>query len=127
MKVNDALYRFFCAIVEHGLIQYIEENRKGETPWIELSSLLDEDEIVRFDKEYSAIIDFIDKKQFFNLHKTYSLSVRNADLDIFFKELYEYSRIPWRADKPIQFFIFKVFISKLWKLKMRLALKVRKA
>lgn len=127
MKVNDALYRFFCAIVEHGLIQYIEENRKGETPWIELSSLLEEDELVRFDKEYSAIIDFVDKKQFFNLHKTYSLSVRNADLDVFFKELYVYSRIPWRADKPIQFFIFKVFISKLWKLRMRLALKVRKA
>lgn len=127
METNDALYEFFCAIVEHGFLQYSEENRNGEMPWIVLSSLLDEDEIVRFSKEYSAIIDFIDKQQFFNLHKTYSLSVRNADLDIFFKELFAYSRLHWRADKPIQFFIFKVFISKLWKLRMRLALKVRKA
>ena len=127
METNDALYEFFCAIVKHGFLQYSEENRNGEMPWIVLSSLLDEDEIVRFSKEYSAIIDFIDKQQFFNLHKTYSLSVRNADLDIFFKELFTYSRLPWRADKPIQFFIFKVFISKLWKLRMRLALRVRKA
>jgi hypothetical protein len=127
METNDALYDFFCAIVKHGFLQYSEENRNGEMPWIVLSSLLDEDEIVRFSKEYSAIIDFVDKQQFFNLHKTYSLSVRNADLDIFFKELFAYSRLHWRADKPIQFFIFKVFISKFWKLRMRLALKVRKA
>ena len=127
MKTNVALYKFFCAIVKHGFLQYSEENRNGETPWIILSSLLEEDEVVRFSKEYSAIIDFVDKKQFFNLHKTYSLSVRNADLDIFFKKLFAYSRLHWRADKPIQFFIFKVFISKLWKLRMRLALKVRKA
>jgi hypothetical protein len=127
MKTNVALYEFFCAIVKHGFLQYAEENRNGETPWIILSSLLEEDEVVRFSKEYSAIIDFIDKQQFFNLHKTYSLSVRNADLDTFFKELFAYSRLHWRADKPIQFFIFKVFISKLWKLRMRLALRVRKA
>lgn len=127
MKTNVALYEFFCAIVKNGFLQYTEENRNGETPWIILSSLLEEDETVRFSKEYSAIIDFVDKKQFFNLHKTYSLSVRNADLDAFFKELFAYSRLHWRADKQIQLFIFKVFVSKLWKLRMRLALKVRKA
>lgn len=126
MKTNVALYKFFCAIVKNGFLQYIEENRNGEVPWIILSSLLEEDEIVRFTKEYSAII-VADKQQFFNLHKTYSLSIRNADLDIFFKELFVYSRLHWRADSPIQYFIFKVFVSRLWKLRMRLALKVRKA